>query len=97
MLRAAGIEPILAKGVFACDEAKPVGWHDHVNIAAHRADGAIAVFHFERFRKLDLEPNRFAVAAAKMCFERAHRRRYPTQTGGRRSAQGAARSNCPAS
>ena len=97
VFRAARIERIFRQIVRAFYEPEARRWHDDVNIAAHRADRTIAVFHFERLWKLHLKTNRAAMTASEMCFQLTHVYPYPTQTGGRRSAHGAVRSNCPAS
>lgn len=72
MFRPACIEGVLAEMIGAFYEPKSRCGDDHVNVAAHRADGAIAILHFKHVGKVDFKTHRLAVATASMGFQLFH-------------------------
>lgn len=93
-----GMKAVAGQCVFAGQETKAGGGDNDMIIAAHRADRAVTDFDIHRFRKIHFKPNSTAVASAgSRCQRRSHWPSQPTQTGGRRWAQGCARSSWAAS
>lgn len=72
MLRAARVERIFRHCVRALHEAKPRRRYNHVDIATHRADGAIAILSFKGGRQVDFKPHCAAMASALMGDEIGH-------------------------
>ncbi len=72
MFCTARIECVFAQVLVPAEQPKPRSWHDDVNVAAHRADGTIAVFDFKCAWQIRFEADGFAVASASMRLELAH-------------------------
>lgn len=72
VFRPASIECVLCHRGLALQQAKARRGHDDMNIAAHRANGAIAILGLKCGRQVDLKSHGPAMTAALMCNEIRH-------------------------
>ena len=72
VFRCARVEGVFGDVVCALTQTKTRGGNDDVDVSAHRADRAIAVFNVKCVWKINFEPNSAAMTAALMCCARGH-------------------------
>ena len=72
-----GVEGVGRKLCFALYQLEPRFRNDQVKEAHLGADRAVAIRHFEAFRRRDLEPNPPAMASASVCDQLIPPRSWP--------------------